>query len=432
MLTTGGRLAERPPATARAGRAKRTVTDLAVFGGPAAFREELSVGRPTIGDRARLLARIGEALDRRWLSNDGPLVREFERRVAQVAGVRHAVATNNATIGLQLAIRAAELTGEVIVPAMTFAATAHAVRWLGLDPVFCDVDPATGNLSPAAVEAVLTPRTTGIIGVHLWGRPCPVRELEALAAARGLTLLFDSAHAIGVTSAGRPVGGFGSAEVFSFHATKVVNAFEGGAVLTDDDALAERVRSLRNFGFDDAREVQWAGTNGKMAESSAAMGLTSLEAMPRTVAHNRMLHHAYRAGLAGVPALRLAGFDERETNNYQYAIVEADPACGLGPDDLLEVLRAEGVVGRRYFAPGCHQMRPYRTPGAAVPVLPHTEALAAKVLALPTGTQLGPDDARVICDILRVAVDHGPLTAHRVRERRAAATPAHAPDGHPR
>src|SRR5690349_4944149 len=204
------------------------LSDLAIFGAPPVFEEPLHVGRPNIGDRERLLARINDMLDRRWLTNNGPFVQELEEKIAAFLGVKHCIAMCNATVGLEIAIRATGMTGEVIVPSFTFIATAHALQWQEITPVFCDIDPRTHNIDPQQVEKLITPRTTGIIGVHVWGRACDVAALEAIAARRRLTLLFDAAHAFGCSYRGRMIGGFGDAEVLSFHATKFFNSFEGG------------------------------------------------------------------------------------------------------------------------------------------------------------------------------------------------------------
>src|SRR6185369_4193577 len=223
---------------------KRTKADLAVLGGPREFAEPLHVGRPNIGDRGRLLSLINDMLDRRWLTNQGPLVQEFERRVAEHVGVEHCVAMCNGTVALEIAIRALGLTGEVILPSFTFIATAHALQWQEITPVFCDIDPHTHRLDPNRVESMITPRTSGIIGVHVWGRPCDVDALTEIAERRKLTLLFDAAHAFSSSRNGTMVGGFGAAEVFSFHATKFLNTGEGGAVVTNDDDLAQRMRLM--------------------------------------------------------------------------------------------------------------------------------------------------------------------------------------------
>jgi dTDP-4-amino-4,6-dideoxygalactose transaminase len=222
---------------------------LAIFGHAPAFESPLHVGRPNLPDKPAILARIEVALDAGWLTNAGPLVAAFERRVAAETGVRHCIATCNGTAALELAVRALDLVGEVIVPAYTFIATAHALAWLRLRPVFCDVDATTHTLDVDRVAQAIGPQTSAILGVHLWGRACDVSSLTALAHERGLPILFDAAHAFGCTYQGRPIGSFGTCEVFSFHATKFVHSGEGGAITTNDDRFAERLRLLRNFGF---------------------------------------------------------------------------------------------------------------------------------------------------------------------------------------
>jgi dTDP-4-amino-4,6-dideoxy-D-glucose transaminase len=390
---------------------KTALEDLAQFGAPAAFDTPLVVGKPNIGDRGVLLERLRGALDRGWLSNGGPLVEEFESRTAKLAGTRYCVATCNATLALQLAIRACGLTGEVIVPSLTFAATAHAVAWLGLTPVFCDVEPETGAVDWKHAESLITPSTTGILGVHLWGRPMAVDELVAVGQRNGLAVLFDAAHALGCTWRGRPIGSFGTAEVFSFHSTKFVNSFEGGALVTDDADIARRAASLRNFGITGTDEVSYVGVNAKMNEASAAMGLTSLDSLEEFRARNEVNYRCYQERLAGIPGIRLLPFDERDGNNFQYIIIEVDASVsGIDRDALLGVLQAENVFARRYFYPGCHQMAPYRG-GAS---LPYTEALSARVVALPTGTAVGSEDVDKICQIIRLAVANGPAVMARV------------------
>jgi dTDP-4-amino-4,6-dideoxyglucose len=408
--------------TARQGDdVKRDITDLALFGGRTAFLRPVHSHQPGTFDRDRLFDRLNWALDNRWLSNGGPLVREFEDRVAELAGVRNCVATCNATTALQLLVRAADLTGEVIMPSLTYAATAHAVRWLGLEPVFCDIDPATGCVDPGLVARAVTERTSAIMGVHLWGRPCAVPELEKIAGDYGIPVFFDAAHAIGGTLGGRPIGGFGAAEVFSFHATKVVSAFEGGAVVTDDDAFADRVRALHDFGKGLAGRAAAGGTNGKMSEAAAAMGLTSLDAFEAAVRHNRANHDTYRAELGGHRGITFFPRDDRERGNHQYVIAEIDEhAGGLGRDLLLDVLHAENIMALRPIGtPACHQIEPYRS-GRPVR-LPHTERLASRVVSLPSGSSVTREEIRRICSVIRFALTRaGEVVAHH-RHRTAAA-----------
>lgn len=400
---------------------KRSVGELALFGGAPEFDRKLHVGQPNLGDRAYFMARVERILDSRWFTNHGECVRELEAELAAFLGVKHCIAVCNATIGLEIAIRALPMEGEVIVPSLTFVATAHALQWQQVTPVFCDVDPATHVLDPVQVERLITDRTTGILGVHLWGRPCAIDALQQIAERHRLHLLFDAAHAFGCSHGGRMIGGFGRAEVFSFHATKFFNSFEGGAITTDDDELAKKIRLMTNFGFAGYDHVVHIGTNGKMSEVSAAMGLTSLRSLDDFVAVNRRNHHLYRERLAPIAALKLLGFDETERCNYQYVVAEYTPAPG-GPtrDELVEALWAENVMARKYFWPGCHRMEPYRTlyPRAAAR-LPETHAVAARLLVLPTGTGVSPDEIGRLCDLLALLIGEGAQLRARLDARPA-------------
>jgi dTDP-4-amino-4,6-dideoxygalactose transaminase len=402
---------------------KRTIDDLAIFGGLPAFYEPLHVGRPNIGDRTRLLARINDLLDRRWLTNDGPFVKDLELRIAELIGVKHCIAVCNGTIALEIAIRAVGLTNEVIVPAFTFIATAHALQWQEITPVFCDIDPRTHNIDPRRIETMITPRTSGIIGVHLWGRACDVEALTAIAQKHGLKLLFDAAHAFGCSYKGQMIGNFGQAEVFSFHSTKFFNTLEGGAVVTNDDEIAAKIRLMKNFGFVDYDTVAYVGTNGKMNEVSAAMGLTSLESLEEFIATNWRHYRQYCRELVGLPGVQVIAYDEHERCNYQYLILEFDEAItGVSRDQLAAILHGEHVLARRYFYPGCHRMEPYCSyyPHAGL-MLPETEKLVKKVIALPMGTAVSPGDISEIGQIIRLVITHS-------AELRARLQP-HAPNG---
>lgn len=379
---------------------------LAIFGGAPRFAEPLHVGRPNIGNREALFARLNDMLDRDWLTNNGPLVQEFEHRLADYLGVKHVICMCNATIALEIAIRAMGMTGEVIVPSFTFVATAHALQWQEITPVFCDIDPRTHTIDPSCVERLITPRTTGIIGVHTWGRACDVVALEEIAKRRNLSLLFDAAHAFGCSHDGQMIGGFGQAEVFSFHATKFFNTFEGGAVVTNDDDLAIKIRLMKNFGFAGYDNVIYVGTNGKMTEVSAAMGLTGLESLDFFVETNCHNYYAYREDLAEVSGITIIDFSKTEKCNYQYVVLEVDQTqAGLSRDELVRVLHAENVLARRYFYPGCHQMEPYRSyyPNAGL-LLPETEKLTQRVMLLPTGTAVGAHEIAIVCEIIRAAL----------------------------
>jgi len=377
--------------------------DLALFGGPPLFAEAVHVGRPNIGNRTRLMARINDLLDRRWLSNNGPFVQELERKIAEYLGVRHCIAMCNGTVALEIAIRAMGLCGEVILPSFTFVATAHALQWQEITPVFCDIDPRTHTLDPAQVERMITPRTTGIIGVHVWGQACDTQELERIAERRGLQVLYDASHAFGCSHLGKMIGNFGRAEVFSFHATKFFNTAEGGAVVTNDDELAGKIRLMKNFGFSGYDNVIYIGTNGKMNELSAAVGLTNLESLDELIDINRRQYATFLDGLSGLPGVHLFRHEETEKRNYQYIIVELDEeVAGMSRQLLIDILHAENVLARRYFYPGCHRMEPYRSyyPHAGL-VLPITERLAGGVVVLPTGAALASEEVSLLCELLR-------------------------------
>lgn len=366
----------------------------------------LYVGTPNVGDREALLARINDMLDRRWLSNNGPLVQEFEKKICDLLGVKHAVAMCNATVALEIASKALDLKGEVILPSYTFIATAHALQWQGITPIFADIDPESHNIDPSKIEALITPHTTGIVGVHVWGRACDTEAIEAIAAKHNLRVMYDASHGFGCSVGGRMLGNFGACEVFSFHATKFINCFEGGAVVTNDDALAEKMRLMRNFGFKGFDNVIYLGVNGKMSEVCAAMGLTNLEAMEDIVAVNRRNYLAYCEELQSVAGVSVIRYDQAEKNNYQYVVIEVDPdVCPRTRDEIVEALHAENVIARKYFWPGCHRMEPYRTTQPEVwKSLPETERVAAKVIVLPTGQTVDEATVRRVCGIIKEAV----------------------------
>lgn len=379
----------------------RSQTNLAINGAPPAFAEPLHVGRPNIGDHDAFLQRVNRILDSHRLTNNGPMVQEFERRIAAHLGVKHCVAMCNGTIALEIAIRALKLEGEVIVPSWTFIATAHALYWQGITPVFADIDPATHNLDPDAVRRMITPRTTGIIGVHLWGRPAPVNELQAIADEHDLKLMFDAAHAFGCSYRGRTIGNFGACEVLSFHATKVLNSMEGGAVVTNDDELAETMRLMRNFGFSGYDNVIHPGTNGKMPEVNAAMGLVNLDALPQFIAANRQNYYAYADALAVIDGLTLLAYDEASSPNYQYVVIEVSPDFQATRDEVVVALQAENILARKYFWPGCHNMKPYCDifPHANL-VLPNTEYIAERLIVMPTGIAVTIQNIRMIAIVI--------------------------------
>ncbi|MCG7626017.1 aminotransferase class I/II-fold pyridoxal phosphate-dependent enzyme [Epibacterium sp. Ofav1-8] len=346
---------------------------------------------------------VDDILERNWLTNNGPLVCELESRIAEYLGVRHCVAMCNGTIALEVAIRAVGMSGEVIVPSYTFVATAHAVSWQGLHPVFADVRRQDHCIDPEAVRRAITPRTTGIVATHLWGGTCDIAVLQKIAQEHGLKLVFDAAHAFGCSYDGQRIGGFGDAEVFSFHATKFFNTIEGGAVTTNDDALADQLRLMRNFGFAGQDKVIHPGTNGKMTEVNAAMGLVNLDAVDAVMATNKARHAAYSNALENIAGLRLTPVTPDEERNHQYVVLEIDASFPRTRDEVLDALTAENILARKYFWPGCHRMEPYRSlqPNAGRS-LPVTEDLAERVIVLPTGPNMPREAISVVREVCQV------------------------------
>lgn len=382
---------------------KTRASELAILGGEPAFHDQLHVGRPNLPPLEAFLARAKDIFERRWLSNNGYYVQELERRLCDYLGVKHCIPMCNGTVALEIAIRAAGLRGEVIVPSFTFVATAHALTWQEIEPVFCEVDPRLHLLDLEDLEAAITPRTSGIIGVHTWGQPCYPEELARIADRHGLKLMFDAAHAFGCSHRGVMLGNFGLAEVLSFHATKFFNTFEGGAVATNDDELAASIRLIKNFGFSGYDNAVLVGTNGKMSEVCAAMGVTSLECLEDVLQINRANYDRYQRALGGLNGISMLKFDSGERQNFQYVVLDVDPAgAALTRDELLQVLWAEGALVRRYFYPGCHRMPAYlRT---KIRALPKTDRASAGVLVLPTGSAVGESEIEAVCSIIRLAL----------------------------
>ncbi len=402
---------------------KQHVHQLAAFGGTPLFETPRHVGQPVLPDRETLMRRIENVFDSGWLTNNGPQVQAFESAICELLNVRHCVALCNGTMALQIMARACNLTGEVIVPAMTFIATAHALEWIGLTPVFADVDPVSHTLDPRSVAAAVTSRTTAIMGVHVWGNPCDVAGLQQVASSHRLRLLFDASHAFGCRLNGRSSGSFGDAEAFSFHATKIAHSLEGGAITTNSDDLADRCRLLRNFGITGLTQVDDAGINGKMSEVSAAVGLATLELLAARIAENRANASVYNAEMLTCRGIHPAARTADNGGNAQYVVATVDePEFGLSRNELLQILRAEGVLARSDFLPGCHQAVPYKNQPQHHPVpLPVTEKLLTQVLQFPTGSAVDAHDIRQIADIIRFAARH----AREIRPRLAASNSTH-------
>ncbi len=380
---------------------------LAIFDNPPAFPEPLHVGYPLVEPGLKDLYHneVEAMFGRNWFTNDGPLVRRLEEEIGDRHGVKHCIAVNNATLGLLLVLRAMDLKGEVILPSFTFVATAHAVWWQGLTPVFCDIEPKGLMIDPAKIENLLTPKTSALIGVHLFGNLCCVEEMEKIAAKRNLRLVFDAAHAFECDLQDRMVGEFGDAEVLSFHATKFLSTAEGGAILTNSSQLAKRLRLLRNFGFQDYDDVGFLGLNAKMAEPAAALGLASLPYLEDRRQRLQETRKLYVEQLQHIPGINIVPIGIHGKTNFHYFVVLIDENLfGINRDTLYEVLWAENVKARRYFYPGCHRMEPYVSELQLDDErLRVTGQMCEQVLCLPTNLSQPEHMTSTIAGIIREA-----------------------------
>lgn len=372
----------------------------AILGGRPTFPGGLPFARPSVPDPPSVAREIERVLGSGILT-DGPRVRELERRAAEYIGVRHCIAVSSCTSGLLLLLRAADLSGDVIVPSFTFPATVHAVMWNALRPAFADVDPETLTLSPASAALVVGARTSAILATHTFGTPCDAERLAAVARRNGLRLFFDAAHAFGSRCGGAPVGRLGDAEVFSLSPTKVLVAAEGGIIATDDDVLAERCRIGRNYGNPGDYDCRLIGLNARMSEVHAAIALASLDGLEERIAHRNALAAAYRRTLANVRGVSFPAVRGGDRSTYKDFTILVDPgAFGVDAETLGAALRAEGIETRRYYTPPVHTQRAYRSLIGANGDLPVTEAAASRVLTLPMWSDMTEELPALVGDAI--------------------------------
>ena len=344
------------------------------------FKERFRFIQPTLPPLARIVSEYRRAYQDGLVTN-GNLVARLEAAVCERLGVRYCVAVSSCTSGLMLTLKAFGIRGEVIMPSFTFFATGHAAAWNGLTPVFADCDPHTWNLDPRAVEKAITPSTSAILAVHLYGNPAPVTELEWIANKCGLRLLFDAAHAFGATYRGQPVGQFGDAEVFSLSPTKLLVAGEGGLVCTNDALLAHRLRAGRNYGDLGAYDPMLLGLNARMTEFNAAMAIAGLDLVSAKVAKHNQIADLYTQELEGTPGIGFQQIPRGHLSTYKDYSVRVDPdTFGMSRDELAAALLDENIETKKYFYPPLHQQALYKEHGANLPV---TEAIADSVLSLP-------------------------------------------------
>ncbi|UXY14483.1 dTDP-4-amino-4,6-dideoxy-D-glucose aminotransferase VioA [Chitiniphilus purpureus] len=335
------------------------------------------------------------------LTNGGPFHQQLEAALCAYLGVKHISLFSNGTIALVTALQALRITGEVITTPYSFVATAHSLLWNGIKPVFVDIDPVTLNLDPAKIEAAITPQTTAIMPVHCYGNPCDIDAIQRIADNYNLKVIYDAAHAFGVELVSGSVLNHGDLSVLSFHATKVFNTFEGGAIICPDDKIKLRIDRLKNFGFVDEVTVVAPGINGKMSEINAAFGLLQLQHIDQALERRKAIDTRYRQALQHVPGIRCLQRAGQERANYSYFPILVGSEYPLSRDGLYQKLKDAGIYSRRYFYPLITEFPMYRgLPSADRDNLPVASAVAQQVLCLPIYPGLDEENLTRIIDLL--------------------------------
>lgn len=364
--------------------------------------EKIFVTRPSLPPLDELIPSLEQIWDNKILTNCGPFHQQLEAALCRHLGVKHISLFTNATIALLTALQALRVTGEVITTPYSFAATSHSLLWNGLKPVFVDIDPVTLNIDPSKIEAAITQQTTAIMPVHCYGHPCDVDAIERIADLYNLKVIYDAAHAFGVEDKQGSVLNHGDLSVLSFHATKVFNTFEGGAIVCPDAKTKTRIDQLKNFGYVDETTVVAAGINGKMSEFNAALGLLQLKYVNVTLDRRGAIDRAYRERLNDVAGITCLGRSSETVANYSYFPVLIDEEFPISRDALYDLLKAEGIHARRYFYPLISSYPMYRSlPSAQASNLPVATAAAEQVLCLPIFPDLEMDVIERITNLIR-------------------------------
>jgi dTDP-4-amino-4,6-dideoxygalactose transaminase len=369
---------------------------------PRSFEHPVYVTQPLLPDFQTYVTALRGIWERKWLTNKGRLHDALEEALCRHLRVSHLSLVGNGTSALMLSYRALRISDEVITTPLTSPATVNSLTWCGLTPVFADVDPDDLTLDPDAVERAITPRTSAIVGVHLYGMPCQVDRLQAIAERHKLRMIYDGAHAFGTEIDGEPVANFGDATILSFHATKLFNTAEGGAVVAADPEIKHRIDLLRTLGIQDEVTVALPGINARMNELQAALGLANLEIVEAERRARAEIADIYLAHLDGIDGLQCFKLPSRVRNSQHYFVIRIDNARSrLSRDELYERMKRFNVFARRYFYPLCSNFSFYRDlPSSAPHNLKVANRAAEEVLCLPFYGALDPAGAHQICDII--------------------------------
>lgn len=366
--------------------------------------QPITVTQPHLPPLEEFLPYLEQIWASKVLTNGGPFHRQLEAELADFLGVPHISLLTNATVALVTALQALRISGEVITTPYSFVATAHSLLWNGIRPVFVDIDPQTYNIDPARIEAAITPNTSAIMPVHCYGRPCDTEAIQRIADNYNLRVIYDAAHAFGVEHQGQSVLNAGDLSILSFHATKVFNTFEGGAIICQDLRTKQHIDHLKNFGFVNEVTVAAAGINGKMSEFNAALGLLQLKHMPQVLERRAQIDALYRERLSQIEGVEAPQWPRQDRVNWSYFPVRIKPGFSLGRDALYEELKRQGIAGRRYFYPLISEFPMYRgLPSAQAHLLPHATEASREVICLPQHPGLSDADIHRVCDTIEAA-----------------------------
>ncbi|MDI5846677.1 dTDP-4-amino-4,6-dideoxy-D-glucose aminotransferase VioA [Shewanella xiamenensis] len=362
----------------------------------------IPVTQPFLPELNEFTPYLEEIWRNRWLTNNGPFHQRLEKELGEYLGVQHVSLFNNATIALITSLQALKISGEVITTPYSFVATSHSILWNGLSPVFVDIDPNTFNIDPKKIEAAITPKTSAIMPVHCYSNPCDVEAIEAIAKKHGLKVIYDAAHAFGINYKGQSLLNYGDLSILSFHATKVFNTFEGGAVISPNAETKLQIDRLKNFGIEDELTVTAVGINGKMSEINAAFGLVQLRHISQAIEQRKVIDHHYREKLAEIEGIRVPIPSKFSNSNYSYFPILVESSYSLTRDDLYEKLKKNNILSRRYFYPLISNMSMYKgLESASIDHLPYANDTSNKVLCIPIFNEMSIADANLVIDLIR-------------------------------
>lgn len=367
------------------------------------FAKPFYITQPLLPDIEEFNEMLKVIWESKQLSNNGNMVKQLEKDLSGFLNADYLSVFSNGTVALQLACKVLRLSGEVITTPFTFAATTHSLIWNNIKPVFCDIEADTLNMNPDLIEGLITEHTTAILPVHVFGYPCNVEKIQKIADKYGLKVLYDAAHAFGVKKDGKPISSFGDVSMFSFHATKIYHTIEGGALTFKDPNFKERADSLRNFGIRNIDTVMEPGTNGKLNEIQAAVGILLLKEVDEEIERRKEITNLYRDMLKDIPGIITSKDLDDVSHNYAYFVIQVDKdEYGLSRDELFDKLAEYNVIARKYFSPLCSNFQCYRDyPSSSKQRLPVANKIADRVLSLPLHGRMQTCDVEKICAIIK-------------------------------